>query len=112
MKQIDMLADMPYFFAIAAAVLKDISDFAFIGSLPGVGTAISICCSIFIGMMVYLGGSGEKRKVAKGWMKKVLALMGGTFAEILPGIDFIPVETIMAVAIYIMVLSERKNSGQ
>lgn len=112
LKQIDMFNDMPYFSALGAALIKDISDFIGIGSLPGIGTVITICCSIFIGMMMFLGGAGEKRKIAKGWIKKFLTLVGGTIVEILPGIDFLPVETMTAGLVYIWVLSDRKSSRE
>jgi len=47
-KQVNIFDDMPYIIALIAALLKDALDLAFIGSLPGIGTVITICCSILI----------------------------------------------------------------
>ena len=111
-KQINLLADAPYVAAIGAALLKDILDEVMIGSLPGLGTVLTICCSIFIGMMMLLVSGTGKRKNASSAMKKIATLVGGTIVEIIPGINFIPIETATVIFIYFMVLSERKNSSR
>lgn len=110
LKQINLLSDMPYVAAIGAAILKDLLDLVFIGSLPGVGTAITICCSIFIFMMMILVGGRGKKGVASGIAKRAGVLLGGTLVEFMPGIDFFPVETATVLIIYVMTLSERKNA--
>jgi hypothetical protein len=111
-KQIDFTGDIPYAIALLMAVLKDISDFVFIGSLPGLGTVISICCSIFIWMMMFIVGAGEKKKVAGKWIRKILTLLGGTVGEMITAINFLPIETIMVGFLYYMVLSDRKNAKE
>ena len=110
LKQINLMGDFPYMLAFFSALLKDISDFVLIGSLPGVGTVLSICCSIFIVMMMLIVGAGEKKKVAGTWVKKIITLSGGTILEMLPVIDFIPVETLTVGGLYLMTLVDRKNS--
>ncbi len=109
-KYIEWGNDWPYFLALLAGILKDLLDFVGIGSLPAIGTVISICISIFIGFMMLLAGSSGKRKIVKGVMKRYLTLIGGTIAELLFGLNFLPIETIMVIAIYIMVLAERKQA--
>jgi hypothetical protein len=110
--QIDFLGDIPIFMAFLAAILKDVSDFAFIGSLPGLGSVISICCAIFIAMMVFLVGAGEKKKITGKWMKKLLTQVGGMILELIPAINFIPVETITVGVVYFLILSDRKNAKE
>lgn len=110
LKQVDFLGDIPYALAIGAAILKDISDTVFVGSLPGLGTVISILCSIFIFMMMLLVGAGEKRKMAMGIIKKGLVIFAGTLLEFIPGLNFVPIETVVAGMVYFMALSERKHS--
>lgn len=112
MKQISPLSDIPYFAAFGAAILKDLSDLVLIGSLPGLGTAITIMCSIFIFMMMALVGAGEKRKLVNGLLKRGGILLTGTIIEFIPGLSFIPIETVTIVIIYFQVLSERKHAGE
>ena len=104
--------DWPFWFAIFAALLKDISDYVGIGSLPAIGTVITICCSIFIGFMMLLGGSTGKRRTAQKVMRKFLVLSGGTLIELLFGINFLPIETLTILVIYFMFLAERKQAAE
>lgn len=104
--------DWPFVAALLAGILKDLLDFIGIGSLPAIGTVVSICISIFIGFMMLLAGSSGKRKMVKGAMKRFMVLIGGTVAELLFGLNFLPIETIMVIAIYIMVLVERKQAEE
>jgi hypothetical protein len=104
---------MPYIIALIAALLKDALDLAFIGSLPGIGTVITICCSILIFFMMLLSGSGQRRKMARGMIKKGLLLLGGTIVEMIGfGINFFPIETFTVALVYLMELSERKKAAQ
>ncbi|EKE25140.1 MAG: hypothetical protein ACD_5C00274G0001 [uncultured bacterium] len=110
LKHIDFLGDIPYVAAMGAAILKDGSDLVLIGSLPGIGTVISICASIFIFMMMLLVGAGEKRKMAMGILKKGMIIFAGTLLEFIPGLNFVPIETLTIFVVYCMTLSERKHS--
>jgi hypothetical protein len=42
---------------LMAALFKDLSDLAFIGSIPGVGTVVTFCASILIFFLALLRGS-------------------------------------------------------
>jgi hypothetical protein len=112
LKQIKFLADLPYAAALGAAILKDLLDLVFIGSLPGVGTVITILCSIFIFMMMLLVGSGNKKKAVSGMFKKGGLILGGTLVEFLPGLDFLPIETLTVAGIYYLTLVERMHNSK
>ncbi len=111
-KYINWGNDWIYLAAIIVGIMKDLLDFVGIGSLPAIGTVITICASIFIGLMMLLAGGGEKRKLVKGIFKRYFVLIGGTFAEFLFGLNFFPIESAMIIVIYIMVLIERKQAGE
>jgi len=113
MSHIRPIADIPYFAAIGVAILKDLSDLVLIGSLPGLGSAITVCASIFIFMMMLLVGGGAKQKIANSLMKKGGIQIGATIIEVvMPGINFVPIMTATVIAVYIMTLSERKHAEQ
>jgi hypothetical protein len=109
LKQINFLGDMPYIAAMGAAMLKDLLDFVAAPTII-LSALFSALCTIFIFMMMLLVGSGGKKKVANNLLKKVAILGTGGIADSIPGIDFFPIESITVVAIYVMVLIERKNA--
>jgi hypothetical protein len=113
LKYIDWFKDWLYMIALVFAIGKDLIDFVGVGSLPAIGTIISICCSIMIFLLMLLAGSGGKRKFAKKYMNKFIVLIAGTLAEaVLFGLNFLPIETATVIIIYIMVLAERKQEKE
>ncbi|MDQ1283819.1 MAG: hypothetical protein QG620_167 [Patescibacteria group bacterium] len=111
--QISIFSDWMYGLAIFAAVLKDIIDFTGLGSLPGIGTVITFCISIFIGFMMLLGsftnGAGRRhQKIIKSW----LILLGGTTIEMLFGLNFLPVETLTVLSVYVLYLAGKKQARE
>jgi hypothetical protein len=112
LKYVNLANDLAFIPAIFAAVIKDILDFIGVGSLPAIGTVITICISIFIGFMMLLAGARGKNGIAKGMMKRLMVLGGGTMAEMLFGLNFFPIETAVVILIYFMVLAERKQEAQ
>ncbi|HPN54625.1 MAG TPA: hypothetical protein PLB52_01700 [Candidatus Moranbacteria bacterium] len=108
LKHVDFLKDMPFIAAAMFALLKDILDFIFNETII-LGMLFSILCSIFIFMMLWLAGSSRKQKRAKGFVKKAVILIGGGIADSLPGLGFLPIETLTVFLIYITVLSERAS---
>lgn len=119
--QINFIGDMPYVAALGAAMFKDLLDLTFLGSLPGVGTVLTICCSIFIGMMLYLSEvDGKTKKKARRIVKiiksrtgkKIAIIIGGTILESVLGINFFPVESAIVIVIYALTLLDRKNAQQ
>lgn len=107
------LTDMPYFFAILAAVSKDLLDLAGIGSLPGIGTVVTMLASTFIAMMMFLGNvvhSEHDRTIFQSVLLKqfgVLILV--TIVEFIFGLDFVPAETLGVLFIYSFALAARKG---
>lgn len=117
MKQIDWFKDWLYLIAVMFAIAKDLVDLVGIGSLPAIGTIISICCSIIIFMLMLLAGSSGKLSSVKNLIRKsvskYLVLLGGTLAEaFLFGLNFLPIQTATVIIIYVMVLAERKQEAE
>lgn len=95
--------------ALMMAILKDLLDFAGIGSLPAIGYVVTICVSSVIGIMVFIAGSGnKKRNKAKSLIKKLVTLGGGTIVEsLLFGLNFLPIETLTVIVLYRIVKKEK-----
>jgi hypothetical protein len=110
-KQIDIMSDMPYIAALGAALLKDLLDLV---AAPTVVLSIlfSILCSIFIFMMLMLVDANGKRKGAKKFLGKIGTLLLGGIADSIPGIDFLPIESLTVAVIYYLTLVERKNAKE
>lgn len=107
--------DVPiYGIAFSLALLKDILDLAFIGSLPAIGTVVTFCVSIAIGfVLIFDGISVSQRRVARRMTRRFLILIAGTLAEgILFGLNFFPIETITVAIIYWMALVDRKAEAR
>jgi len=110
---VNIFGDWLYALAFCAALLKDLSDFIGIGSLPAIGTVITICISIFIGFMMLLANALEKdRTLFQRTIIRYLILVFGTLLEILFGLNFVPWETFMVFIIYLFALAARKNSAE
>lgn len=109
------ITDVIFIIPISAALLKDISDILLIGSLPGLGTALSVCAAITIGLFsILLGASGARKKMKgflSGSMKKLGTLTIGTIFEFVMGWNFLPWETVTAFTVYFLVLVERKQAA-
>jgi len=109
LKQINFMTDMPYAAAFGSALLKDLLD------LVDAETVIlpiifSILCSIFIFMMLLLVGANGNKKFANKLLKKTGILIAAGIGDSIPGIDFIPTESLTVAYLYFMELSERKHS--
>ena len=110
--QANILSDWPYMLALLAAILKDISD---LSEVTGIGYAFVIIftflCSIWIAMMMLLasGGKGRRQqKIIRSW----LILLSGTTAEMLFGIDLLPIETLTVLIIYALALLDKKQAKE
>lgn len=113
-KQINFIGDMPFVAAMGAAMLKDLLDLV-TGPTVILAILFSILCSIFIFMMLFLVSSSENRKIGKNiatkYGKKMITLLFGAILESVPAIDFLPIQTITVVIIYIVTLMERKENS-
>ena len=109
--QASPFCDWMYGLALFAAIFKDIMDLI---EASGIGyilvVILTFCASIFIGLMMLLGSfsTGQGRTQHK-ILKNYLILIGGTAAELLFGLNILPIETITVLIIYGLVLSERKQ---
>ncbi|HBI34086.1 MAG TPA: hypothetical protein DEA43_02895 [Candidatus Moranbacteria bacterium] len=107
------LTDMPYFFGILAAILKDILDLVGIGSIPGIGTVITFLASIFISMMMLLGNmshSEHDRTIFQSIiLKQIVVVIVITLVELFFGLNFVPAQSIGAFVIYSFALAARKG---
>jgi hypothetical protein len=101
-----------YAAALFAAILKDLLDWIGIGSLPAIGTIITICVSIFIFLMLLLAGSSSKIKIASKIVRRYLILGLGTLVEFLFGLNFLPVLTLTVIVIWLMALAEKKQEAE
>lgn len=108
----NLLSDWMYGLAMMAAMLKDMLDIAgATGILYIMVVVATFLCSIFIAMMMLLGsfsnGAGRaQQKMIRSW----LVLLGGTTVEMLFGINFLPIETLTVLIVYVMMLSSRAES--
>lgn len=107
LSEINLLGDLPFVAAFGAAILKDILDSIF--NVVLIGALFSLLCSIFIFFMILLAGAGKKRKTAKGFVKKRSMLVFGGIVDAIPGIGFLPIETLTVGIIYALTLVERRN---
>ena len=113
MRQIS-IGDWMYFLALLAAIFKDLLDFIeFAGITYIIIIVLTICISIFIGMMMMLGsfsnGQGRaQQKIIRSW----LTLLTGTTAEMVFGINILPIETMTVAIIWGFALSARKQAQE
>lgn len=114
------IGDWMYFLALLAAILKDVLDIIeFAGFTYIIIIIVTICASIFIGMMMLLGSmtAGQvnttrygrsQQKIIRSW----LMLMSGTTMEMIFGVNILPIETITVLIIWGFVLSARKEAAE
>ena len=109
LSRVNPITDWMYGLAFTAAVFKDLFDLVEItGILYIIVVIFTFLASIFIAMMMLLGSFAERhgrreQKIIRSW----LTLMSGTTAELLFGVNFLPIETITVAIIYGFVLSDR-----
>ncbi len=107
-KYIDPFIDWLFGIALALALLKDILDLIGIGSFPAIGTIITFIVSTSIGFIMLVTGSFFTARRAR----RVAILIGGTLAESLFGINFLPMETIIVILIFKSTLEGRRLKYQ
>lgn len=83
----------------AVALLKDMLDLAMIGSLPGIGTIVTICFTFLIWIILAVfdrsGGSGNTQITRGLVLAGVAAVEGLGF-----GLNFVPIETFTIIFLY------------
>jgi len=109
------LSDATYFLALIASILKGILD---IIQATGAGYALIIVLtflvSIFVAFMMILAGFSEgemkNQRIRRKMIRRWLVLIGGTAIELIPGISFLPIETLTILVIFFLALSDRKEA--
>ncbi len=101
----DLRKDKPSLFAYSApfavAGFKDLIDLVGIGSLPFIGTAITILCAILIFMLLLLIKKNSSLFNAKIVIGRIVVLVCGTAIEgFMFGLNFLPIQTITMYIIY------------
>lgn len=83
------------------ALLKDLLDLVGLGSLPGIGTVVTFCFGFLIWMLMTLFDRSGGKSNTK--MARSLVLLFASLVEALGfGLNFLPIETLTIVALYIM----------
>lgn len=92
---------MLYLGVAMVALLKDLLDFVGVGSLPGVGTVVTICFTFLIWILLTIfdhSGGKKDTKLARGFV----VLIFGLVEAIGFGLNFFPIETAMVIVVYFM----------
>ena len=88
---------------LAVALQKDLLDLAMIGSLPGIGTIITMCFSLLIFLLIHLSRSESRLMGSRFILRAGLVMIFGSVAEGFAfGLNFLPIETMVVFLIYIM----------
>lgn len=85
------------------ALFKDLLDLAFIGSLPGIGTIITLCLSFLIWMLLTVfdrssKGTRGNMQIARG----LVVIFFGLVEAIGFGLNFLPIQTAMVFVLYVL----------
>lgn len=87
----------------SVALFKDMLDLALVGSFPGVGTLVTFCFSLLIFVMLLLTRSNKKLIDSRFLLRWVVTLILGSMVEgFIFGLNFLPIETITILVIYLM----------
>lgn len=107
-KHFDPFWDWLYGIALSAALLKDIVDLVGIGSLPVIGTVITLMATITIFAVMLITGNFFKKR----WAKKIGVVFLGTAVEIIFGLNFLPVETAVVIIVFYLALDDRRKAAE
>ncbi len=110
-----------FFFAIAimSSLLKDIVDFV-ANAVPGLqllGVVTAFMAGIITWAAMLLCGAGLRQSKKRSMIKSIFTpdkwkvLIAGTVLEMLPIIDFLPLETITTFVIFILILKNRREAA-
>jgi hypothetical protein len=90
------------------AFLKDLLDLALVGSLPGIGSVVTLCFSFLIWILMFVfdrSGGRSNNKTARS-----LTLLGFSMVESFGfGLNFLPIQTATVIVLYVMTRSAWKK---
>ena len=99
---------MLYLGLALVALLKDLLDLVGVGSLPGIGTVITLCFSFLIWILMTMfdkSGGKQNNQIARSLVLLFLSLL----EAIGFGLNFLPIETLTVIALYVMAKSAAKK---
>jgi hypothetical protein len=114
MGQINPFVDWLFAIALMAAMLKDILDIVNTALIAagGIGAALififTLMTSAIIAVVMILTGASGKAKAARKIAKRIMILVTATLVELIPGVDILPLETVVVIVIFWLTLVERK----
>lgn len=85
------------------ALLKDLLDFVGVGSLPAIGTVVTICFTFLIWMLLSLFDRSSQYTRSNMHLTRGLVVIGFGLVEAIGfGLNFLPIETAMVIVLYQM----------
>lgn len=85
------------------ALLKDLLDFVGVGSLPAIGTVVTICFTFLIWMLLSLFDKSSQNTRSNMHLMRGLVVIGFGLVEAIGfGLNFLPIETTMVIVLYQM----------
>ncbi len=83
------------------ALLKDLLDFAFIGSLPGIGTVVTICFGFLIWILLTIFDRSSQHTGMNIRLIRGLVTIFFTLIEAVGfGLNFLPIMTLTVIILY------------
>ncbi len=99
--------------AFMVAGFKDMMDLVGIGSLPGIGTIVTLCCSILIFLLLFITRTNKSLIQSRFLIRAGLILIFATLVEGLAlGLNFLPIEIMTIYAIYWLDKHEGSKAAQ
>lgn len=92
-----------YLPAGCSAAFKDLLDFALIGSLPGIGTIVTACSDILTFLLLMFTKRNSSPFTIRWFLRRLLlSIAAFLFEAFLPGLNFLPMEVFMVMAVYLL----------
>lgn len=86
------------------ALLKDLLDFVGVGSLPAIGTVVTLCFTFLIWMLLSLFDRSSQHTRSNMHLMRGLVVIGFGLVEAVGfGLNFLPIETTMVIVLYQLV---------
>ncbi|OGI14635.1 MAG: hypothetical protein A2878_00110 [Candidatus Moranbacteria bacterium RIFCSPHIGHO2_01_FULL_54_31] len=90
-----------YLGASMIALLKDLLDFVGVGSLPAIGTVVTICFTFLIWILLAVFDRSSQNTRGNMQLTRGLVVIGFGIIEALGfGLNFLPLETTMVIVLY------------
>jgi|GEM_PF-7105930 hypothetical protein len=96
-----------YIGALAVAIFKDMLDLIGVGSLPALGTIVTIFCTALIWIIISFDdvGNAGNMKMMRGIVLVVVGILEG----ILFGLNLMPIESLTVMGLYVIAKNQSKG---